>query len=171
MIAQTAGSGSTGNFGNDVNMVAFRQQLQDLDVMSAMHEALEPKGAPTNPVEEKTLVREQVSALKREEEHKQLVEAALEKLRVEREARAKARGMRIRQNQGAAQARLQQQQQQYQRAAAQPPRAPQPYPYDVGRREPKEAAGAAAAAVPPMSARDGAGSSTRERAHAGRSRS
>lgn len=170
MIARTAGRGSTGNFGNDVNMGAFRQQLQDLDVISAIHEGPEPKGAPTNPVQEKTLVREQVNALKREEEHKQLVEAALEKLRVEREARAKARGMRIRQNQGAAQARLQQQQQQYQRAAAQPPRAPQPYPYDVGRREPKEAADAAAA-DPAISARDGAGSSARERAHAGRSRS
>jgi hypothetical protein len=53
--------------------------------------ALGPKAAPSNPVEAKKVVKEQAGALAREQDHKKMVEIALEKLRQERELRIKDR--------------------------------------------------------------------------------
>lgn len=82
---------ASGALSADNNMLALRQQLKDLDMTQAVAEALAPRPAPADPVEAKRLVKEQAGALKREEEHKRMVEAALEKLRQERELRSKER--------------------------------------------------------------------------------
>ena len=59
---------------------------------AAIKEALAPKEVPVDPMEAKKLAKEQAGALKREEEHKRMVEIALEKMRKEREDRLKNRG-------------------------------------------------------------------------------
>lgn len=93
MIVRAAAGGPVGAFGNDANMISFRQQLESLGMTQAINEALNPVEAPPpqDPLEAKKLAREQASALKREEEHRRMVEAALEKLRLEREGRAQKR--------------------------------------------------------------------------------
>lgn len=86
-----AGGAVSGNSYNDSNMISLRQQLNSLDMADAVAEAMRPKGNPQDDQEAIKLAREQASALKREQEHKKMVEAALEKLRLERESRAKLR--------------------------------------------------------------------------------
>lgn len=86
-----AGGPASGSVMNDSNMLSLRNQLQSLDMMSAVQDALQPKAAPQDDEQALKLAREQASALKREQEHKKMVEAALEKLRLERESRAKQR--------------------------------------------------------------------------------
>lgn len=92
MIVRGAVGGQvSGELNKDSNMIAFQQQLQALNLTTAIAEAMAPQEPPTDPIEAKKLVREQVGALRREEEHKSMVEAALEKLRLEREARLRDR--------------------------------------------------------------------------------
>lgn len=86
-----AGGQASGSVMTDTNMISLRHQLQSLDMMSAVQDALQPKAAPQDDEQALKLAREQASALKREQEHKKMVEAALEKLRQERENRAKQR--------------------------------------------------------------------------------
>lgn len=94
MIVRAAVGGSAPmSINSDNNMLAFKQQLQQLEMMDAVAEALSPKAVPTDYNEAKKLAREQMSALKREEEHKKLVESALEKLRIERENKSKERAL------------------------------------------------------------------------------
>ncbi len=85
------GSGASNNLNQDANMLALQKQLRELDMTEAMSEALAPKNAPVDPTEAKKLAKEQASALKREEEHKRMVEVALEKMRQERQNRLKNR--------------------------------------------------------------------------------
>ena len=91
IVRAAAGGSSNGALDSDVNMISLRQQLDMLDMTKDVMEALNPKPPPVDPLEAKKLAKEQASALRREEEHKQMVEAALEKLRLERESRAKLR--------------------------------------------------------------------------------
>ena len=92
MIVRVAAGGPSGLAAdNDVNMLAFRKLLQALGLAADVERALVPKAAPSNPTEAKKQVREVGAAVKREEDHKRMVEVALEKLRVEREARLKER--------------------------------------------------------------------------------
>lgn len=85
------GSGASNNLNQDANMLALQKQLKELDMTEAMSEALAPKNAPVDSIEAKKLAKEQASALKREEEHKRMVEVALEKMRQERQNRLKNR--------------------------------------------------------------------------------
>jgi non-specific serine/threonine protein kinase/NIMA (never in mitosis gene a)-related kinase len=88
IVRQASGGGFSGN---DVNMLGLRKQLQQLDMTGALSKALEPKEPIKDVVSAQKVVKEQVGALKREEEHKRLVEAALEKMRQERANRVKHR--------------------------------------------------------------------------------
>lgn len=92
MIMKAAGGsgGFSSQLNNDSNVLALQKQLQELDMTEAVAEIFSPKVTPVDPLEAKKLVKEQAGALRREEEHKKMVESALEKLRVEREVRAKA---------------------------------------------------------------------------------
>lgn len=78
---------ANGGGGNDSNMISLRQQLHALNMTDALAEALKPKSNPQDDEEAIRLAKEQASALKREQDHKRMVEAALEKLRLERENR------------------------------------------------------------------------------------
>lgn len=112
MIVRGAVGGSVPSaINNDTNLLSFKQQLKQLDMMDAVNEALSPKEIPTDINEAKKLAKEQMNALKREEDHKRMVEAALEKLRLERENKAKERALLA----ANAASRQQQQQQQMQR--------------------------------------------------------
>ena len=92
MIVRAAVGGSAPMAVNsDSNMLAFKQQLQQLDMMDVVSEALGPKAVPVDYNEAKKLAKEQMGALKREEEHKRMVEVALEKLIQERENKSKER--------------------------------------------------------------------------------
>jgi hypothetical protein len=94
MIVRVAAGGPSGISSaadTDQNMIAFRKQLQSLDMLDDVQQALGPRPAPSNPVEAKKIVKEQAGALAREQDHKKMVEAALEKLRQERELRLKER--------------------------------------------------------------------------------
>ena len=92
MIVRTAAGGDTfSGPENDANVIAFRKQLNSLDMSEEVQRALGPKAAPSNPVEAKKVVKEQAGALAREQDHKKMVEIALEKLRQERELRIKDR--------------------------------------------------------------------------------
>jgi hypothetical protein len=91
--AAAGGAGSGGSIMNDHSMINFRHQLQQLDMMDMVQEALRPKEKPQDDQEAIRQAKEQASALKREQEHKKMVEAALEKLRQEREMRAHQRGV------------------------------------------------------------------------------
>ena len=93
MIFKAAAGGPVQNnaIGNDSNMISLRQQLHALGMTGAVADALAPKEKPTDDVEAIKRAKEQASALQREKDHKKMVEAALEKLRLEREARAKDR--------------------------------------------------------------------------------
>jgi NIMA (never in mitosis gene a)-related kinase len=87
--AAVGGGGQLGALNNDSNMISLRQQLHALGMTDAVAEALAPKSTPQDDHEAIKLAKEQASALQREKEHKKNVEAALEKLRLERENRAK----------------------------------------------------------------------------------
>jgi serine/threonine protein kinase len=98
MIVKAAVGGPQGDVGNDVNMLSFKQQLESLGMAREIAEALQPKKSEPqnlNDQEAARLLREQANALKREKDHRAMVEAALEKLRIERESRAQARGAPI----------------------------------------------------------------------------
>ncbi len=92
MIFKAAAGGPVSNnaLGSDTNMISLRQQLHALDMTDAIGDALKPKSNPQDDEEAIRLAKEQASALKREQEHKKMVEAALEKLRLERESRKNA---------------------------------------------------------------------------------
>lgn len=93
MILKGAVGGAVGgSIMNDHNVLALRNQLQQLDMMDQVNEALQPRSNPQDDQEAIRQAKEQASALKREQEHKKMVEAALEKLRLERENRSKQRG-------------------------------------------------------------------------------
>jgi hypothetical protein len=94
MIVRVAAGGPSGISSaadTDQNMISFRKQLQSLDMLDEVQQALGPRPAPSNPVEAKKIVKEQAGALAREQDHKKMVEVALEKLRQERELRLKER--------------------------------------------------------------------------------
>lgn len=95
MILKAAAGGGGASVMNDQSMINFRQQLQQLDMMDMVQEALRPKEKPQDDQEAIRQAKEQASALKREQEHKKMVEAALEKLRQERELRARQRGVPV----------------------------------------------------------------------------
>jgi hypothetical protein len=90
--AAAGGGGLAGNIGNDANSLALKQQLETLGMNRELSEALTPKAAPQDPQEAQKMAKEQAIQLRREEEHRKMVEAALERLRLEREARQKGRG-------------------------------------------------------------------------------
>jgi hypothetical protein len=75
--------------GNDTNMISLQKQLHQLNMSQDLADALKPKSLPQDDSEAIKLAKEQASALKREHEHKKMVESALEKLRQERESRMK----------------------------------------------------------------------------------
>ena len=100
MIVRAAAGGGMGGgaaLANDVNMLSFKDQLDTLGMTPAINEVLggrQQKVAPAifeDPVKAKKLAKEQSNALKREQDHRKMVESALEKLRKEREERAKDR--------------------------------------------------------------------------------
>jgi len=91
MVFKGAAGGVISGNVNDSNVLALRQQLHSLDMSEAVTDAMKPKSSPQDDEEAIKLAREQASALKREQEHKMMVEAALEKLRLEREIRTKQR--------------------------------------------------------------------------------
>ncbi len=122
-----AGGQASGSVMTDSNMISLRNQLQSLDMMGAVQDALQPKAAPQDDEQAIKLAREQASALKREQEHKKMVEAALEKLRVERENRAKQRDVGVN--------RVQQPQQSSRAAPSQGP-APAPIRRDDPQKRP-----------------------------------
>lgn len=94
MIVRGAAGGEVdAALNKDSNMIAFQQQLQALHLTPAIAEAMAPKPEPSDLGDAKRVVKEQVGALKREEDHKSMVEAALEKLRLEREARIRERNV------------------------------------------------------------------------------
>jgi serine/threonine protein kinase len=81
---------------NDVNMLSLRAQLKEIGMEQQVEDILNPKPKQDaqvldNPIEVKRRAREQAGALRREEEHKKMIEAALEKLKFEREQRSKVR--------------------------------------------------------------------------------
>lgn len=86
-----AGGQAMGSIMNDSNMISLRQQLHSLDMTQAVAEAMGPKPMPVDDQEAIKLAREQASALKREQDHKKMVEAALAKLAQDREQRSKQR--------------------------------------------------------------------------------
>lgn len=91
-VSNASGGPPMAGLSTDSNMLALKQQLQILDMTSLVNEALAPKSTTPNDYgEAKKLAQEQYNALKREEDHKKLVEAAIEKLRIEREQRSKER--------------------------------------------------------------------------------
>jgi hypothetical protein len=148
LIRAAVGGSASSALSNDSNLLALQKQLQDLDMADAVTEALAPKHAPADAVEAKKLVKDQVSALRREEDHKKMVESALEKLRIERESRAKQRQQEISAVAPNANARAKP-------AVAAPAPAPQP---QYSRQDPTKNSAArqpapAVAAVPTVSRR------------------
>jgi hypothetical protein len=97
MIVKAAVGGDvmSSDIQNDSNVIALQTQLKELDMTKAVAEALAPRKPPVDASEAKKMVKEQAGALRREEEHKRMVEAALEKLRQEREIRNKQRESRM----------------------------------------------------------------------------
>jgi serine/threonine protein kinase len=91
--AAVAGPGAVGNVGNDVNMLGLREQLESLGMTQAISEAMAPvsQRVPQDELEAKKIAKDAANALKREKDHRKMVESALEKLRLERENRAKER--------------------------------------------------------------------------------
>lgn len=73
----------------DNNVNSLQKQLRELDLADLLAEAVAPRIQPKDPETARRLAREQSSALQREQEHRQMVELALERLRLDREARAK----------------------------------------------------------------------------------
>lgn len=91
IVRAAAGAPINGAFHNDTNMLSLQKQLHVLDMTEAVQEALAPRDVPADSLEAKKLVKEQAGALRREKEHKLMVESALEKLRLERESRTRQR--------------------------------------------------------------------------------
>jgi non-specific serine/threonine protein kinase/NIMA (never in mitosis gene a)-related kinase len=97
IVRAAAGGGMGGALANDVNMLSFKDQLDSLGMTPAINEVLGGKQQSVepaifeDPVKAKKLAKEQSNALKREQDHRKMVESALEKLRKEREERAKDR--------------------------------------------------------------------------------
>lgn len=91
IVRAAAGAPINGVFSNDTNMLSLQKQLHVLDMTDAVQEALAPRDVPVDSLEAKKLVKEQAGALRREKEHKSMVESALEKLRLERESRTRQR--------------------------------------------------------------------------------
>lgn len=95
IIRAAAGGEANGSVNNDSNMISLRQQLTQLGMTDVLSKAAaKPKQIQGNQVSDQEAIkiaREQAGALRREQEHKKMVEAALEKLRKEREDRAKQR--------------------------------------------------------------------------------
>jgi NIMA (never in mitosis gene a)-related kinase 1/4/5 len=93
MIVRAAVGGPIGNVGNDVNMLGLREQLESLGMTQAISEAMAPvsQRVPQDELEAKKIAKDAANALKREKDHRKMVESALEKLRLERENRAKER--------------------------------------------------------------------------------
>jgi Protein kinase domain len=91
IVRAAAGAPINGVFSNDTNMLSLQKQLHVLDMTDAVQEALAPRDVPVDSLEAKKLVKEQAGALRREKEHKLMVESALEKLRLERESRTRQR--------------------------------------------------------------------------------
>lgn len=91
IVRAAAGAPINGAFHNDTNMLSLQKQLHVLDMTEAVQEALAPRDVPVDSLEAKKLVKEQAGALRREKEHKLMVESALEKLRLERESRTRQR--------------------------------------------------------------------------------
>eukprot|EP01041_Mallomonas_annulata_P008586 gene8586-17713_t len=94
IVRAAAGGGFNGGgaaLGSDQNMISFKRQLEELDMAKDIIDALEPNkhAVPSDPLEAKRLAKDQANALRREEDHKKMVEFALEKLRKERETRMK----------------------------------------------------------------------------------
>lgn len=87
--AAVGGPMQSASIGNDSNIISLKQQLQSLGMTEDINSALAPKASPQDDAQAIKLAKEQASALQREKEHKKMVEAALEKLRMERENRAK----------------------------------------------------------------------------------
>jgi len=87
--AAVGGPMQSASVGNDSNIISLKQQLQSLGMTEDINSALAPKVSPQDDAQAIKLAKEQASALQREKEHKKMVEAALEKLRMERENRAK----------------------------------------------------------------------------------
>lgn len=77
---------------NDNNMLSLREQLKHLDMTEDMAKALNPP-QDNLPVKSgsdlRRRVRDQTGALRREEDHKKMIESALERLRKEKEERVK----------------------------------------------------------------------------------
>eukprot|EP00602_Paraphysomonas_sp_CaronLab_P008770 CAMPEP_0185029364 /NCGR_PEP_ID=MMETSP1103-20130426/15636_1 /TAXON_ID=36769 /ORGANISM="Paraphysomonas bandaiensis, Strain Caron Lab Isolate" /LENGTH=798 /DNA_ID=CAMNT_0027564075 /DNA_START=684 /DNA_END=3080 /DNA_ORIENTATION=+ len=93
MIVRAAAGGPVGAMGNDANMLSFREQLDSLGMTQAISEVMAPisKRVPQDEGEAKKIAKEAANALKREQDHRKMVESALEKLRKERESRARER--------------------------------------------------------------------------------
>ena len=93
MIVRAAVGGPIGNVGNDVNMLGLREQLDSLGMTQAIAEAMAPvsQRVPQDELEAKKIAKDAANALKREKDHRKMVESALEKLRLERENRAQER--------------------------------------------------------------------------------
>ena len=94
IIRAAVGARASGpaNLQSDANMLSLRAQLKELNMEAEVNEILHPtakKEEPVNPLDVKRKAKEQAGALRREEEHKQMIEAALEKLKQEREQRSK----------------------------------------------------------------------------------
>lgn len=87
-----------GEYGPEVENL--RRQLVAIDLGSVISRALEPPSVdvvrPDSPTSVRRLAKEQALALQREEERKKSVEAALEKLRMEKEERARQQQWRYR---------------------------------------------------------------------------
>lgn len=90
IMKAAAGGGIASAIANDTNMISLKAQLSKLDMAKDLEQALQPKSndIPSDDGAAIKLAKEQHDALKREQEHKKMVEAALEKLRKERETRA-----------------------------------------------------------------------------------
>jgi serine/threonine protein kinase len=87
------GNNGNGNLSNDVNMLGLREQLESLGMTQILSEAMAPvsQRVPQDESEAKKIAKDAANALKREKDHRKMVESALEKLRLERENRAKER--------------------------------------------------------------------------------
>ena len=93
--AMGGGARDLNNFGSENIMMSLQKQLRELDMWRDVTEAMAPKPLPSDPVEVKKVAKEQSHALKREEEHKRMVQLALEKLNADRENRARARAQQL----------------------------------------------------------------------------
>ena len=74
---------------NDSNVSSLQKQLRELDLANLLTEAVAPRSQPKDPEAARRLAHEQSNALQREQEHRLMVEQALERLRLDRDARAK----------------------------------------------------------------------------------